>query len=85
MFLRQLTNALSLNRKRVVSGVDTSKMKLTKKRGQAAGCYFEISGRHKFQVWPGDYKDTELGDIVRIEMVTDDMLIRRVVVKVGKM
>lgn len=82
LLVRHFNNALKYNEKRVIKGVITAKVAM--KYDEDHGCYVEMSGREKFKISPKDYRKCELGEIISIEMLTDDATIKRKVVKLGK-
>ena len=85
LLFRQLNEVLKSSEKRVIKGVITAKVIMRTKRKEIRnGCYFEISNTDKFQVWPDDYRKCDLGEIIRIEKLSEDIYIRPKVVKLGK-
>ena len=71
--------AMKFKVKRLIRGVITSKQSLNKK-----GCFVEFSMKLIIQMMPGDYKILVLGDIVRMEMLSDDVYMKRKVIVEGK-
>jgi hypothetical protein len=75
---RQFNQALTSNKKRVVQGAITAKIYTDYKY------YFEMSNRIKVQARKRDYKNYKAGDILRIEMLSEDVYTNRKIVKMGE-
>jgi hypothetical protein len=84
MMMRQYNRTLDTKEKQVIQGVVTAKIIVTKGKEDDHGCYFEISLKEKIQVLPRQYVMCEVGDIVRIEVFSKDVLIKRKVFIRGK-
>ena len=54
------------------------------KGNKKGGCYVEFSMKLIIHIMPEDYKILTLGDIVKMEMLSDDIYMRRKVVIEGK-
>jgi hypothetical protein len=75
---RNLNRPLKENEMRVVQGVVTRKF-------MAKGCFVELSLKEEIQVMPEDYRPIELGDILKIEILSEkEMLIKRFITPLGK-
>jgi hypothetical protein len=74
---RQFDKALTANQKRVVQGVITAKIYTDYK------WYFEMSNKVRIQARKADYKKHRAGDILRIEMLSEDVYTNRKLVKLG--
>lgn len=79
MFLVHLNKPLKFKVKRVIKGVITEKRMVDQK-----GCFLQISLKELVQVWPADYKRLSLGDVVVIDILSDDIYVKRRVTQVGK-
>ncbi len=80
-FIAHLNKSLKIKEKRVIKGVITEKRMIDKK-----GCFLELSLKAElFQVWPEDYGKLTLGDIIAIEILSDDIYVKRKVTLVGKL
>ncbi|MES1182108.1 MAG: hypothetical protein ABUL44_04865 [Flavobacterium sp.] len=75
----QFNNALKFREKRVVRGVITLKQMVKNE-----GCFVEFSRKLYIQILPEAFKTLSLGDIVRMEMLSDDVYMKRKVVIEGR-
>jgi hypothetical protein len=77
---------LSLREKTVIKGVVTDKISATEKRdSEGAAAFFEISLQELVQVSARDYHKYAVGDCLQIEILSDDMMINRKVIKTGRL
>ena len=77
---------LELKEKEVIKGVITDKVRATEIRDSEEGAlFFELSQQEMVQVWSDDYKKYTLGDCVQIEILSDDVLVKRKVFKTGQL
>jgi hypothetical protein len=78
MLIKKIERVLQYQEVRLVKGVITEKFMVEKK-----GCFIDLSLQLKLQIMPDDYKLISLGDIVTIQILSDDIYVRRKVTKTG--
>lgn len=75
---------LSFKEKRVLKGVVTNKYNAVKRKNdEEAGCFLELSLHMVVQVWPKEFKLVRVGDIVQIDIFSNDFGIKPNVTKRG--
>ena len=70
---------LQISEKRVIKGVVTEKQMVEKDC-----CFIVISMNLRIQILLEEYKTLTVGDIIRMEMTSDDPLVRKQVVVEGR-
>src|SRR6185503_19909625 len=90
VIISQFNRALKIKKKRVVKGVVTDKQmvnddegKVNKRKDDSNGCYIVLSMRYRFQSLPEVYKTLDLGEIIQVEMLSDEIFIKKNVKKLG--
>lgn len=83
---RNFNRILQTKEKEIVKGVITKKVVVEEKRDSETGAaFFELSLQEMVQVSSSDYRKYALGDCVQIEILSDDIHVKRKVFKTGEL
>jgi hypothetical protein len=81
---RNYNAILSCKEKQVLKGVVTNKHTVVlRKNDDEAGCFLELSLQMAVQVGYTEFKSTQIGDVVQIDVFSDDIAIKPIVTKRG--
>jgi hypothetical protein len=83
---KNFNNVLAYREKRVIKGVLTNKIAAVERRDNDGGAaFFEISMQELVQVSSSQYHKHTLGDCLQIEILSDDMMLKRKIIKMGSL
>jgi hypothetical protein len=79
MMLSHFNKSVSNSKgKRVIKGV------VTDKQMEERGCFLQLSLKLRLQIIPEDFRELNLGDIIRIESLSEDSNVRKKIANLGK-